>query len=70
MRASRSGPDGGAGGPFPPHTRAQMARAVAGVLYLGYMLLVSLAFFLVTGAVGFLACFWFVRTIYAAIKID
>ena len=28
------------------------------------------AFFLVTGAVGFLACFWFVCTIYAAIKID
>jgi transmembrane 9 superfamily protein 2/4 len=47
-----------------------MARAVAGVLYVGYMALVSLAFFLVTGAVGFLACFWFVRTIYAAIKID
>ena len=52
------------------YSKLQMARAVAGFLYVGYMLIVSLSFFLITGSVGFLACFWFVRTIYAAIKID
>jgi len=47
-----------------------MARAVAGVVYVGYMAVVSLSFFLITGALGFLACFLFVRQIYSAIKID
>jgi hypothetical protein len=26
--------------------------------------------FFCLGTIGFLACFWFVRTIYAAVKID
>jgi transmembrane 9 superfamily protein 2/4 len=39
-------------------------------MYFGYMLLGSLAFFLSTGTIGFYACFLFVRTIYAAVKID
>jgi transmembrane 9 superfamily protein 2/4 len=45
-------------------------RGVAVALYVGYMLIVSYSFFLITGSVGFLATFWFVRTIYGAIKID
>ena len=48
----------------------QMARAVAGFLYVGYMAVVSLTFFLITGALGFLSCFVFVQQIYAVIKID
>mmetsp|Transcript_99023 Transcript_99023/g.144844 ORF Transcript_99023/g.144844 Transcript_99023/m.144844 type:complete len:666 (+) Transcript_99023:55-2052(+) len=52
------------------YTKLQMARAVAGVVYVGYMAVVSLSFFLITGALGFLACFLFVRQIYSAIKID
>jgi transmembrane 9 superfamily protein 2/4 len=51
-------------------TRLQMARAVAGVLYVGYMFIISFSLFLVTGAIGFLACLAFVRAIYSAIKID
>ena len=47
-----------------------MARAVAALLYVGYMLIISFALFLVTGAIGFLACLVFVRVIYSAIKID
>jgi len=39
-------------------------------LYFLYMALVSLAFFLITAAVGFYACFWFVTKIYGSIKVD
>ncbi|CAM9739693.1 unnamed protein product [Chrysoparadoxa australica] len=39
-------------------------------VYFGYMLLISLTFFLLTGCIGFFACFWFVRKIYSAIKVD
>lgn len=40
------------------------------MLYFGYMSLVSLTFFLLTGTIGFVACFWFVRTIYGSIKVS
>ena len=52
------------------YSRLQMARAVAGALYVGYMLIICLSLFLVTGSIGFLACLTFVRVIYSAIKID
>ncbi|EKX53685.1 hypothetical protein GUITHDRAFT_156950 [Guillardia theta CCMP2712] len=52
------------------YTKLQMARAVAGLLYVGYMLIVSVSFFLITGSFGFIACFIFVRHIYSSIKID
>jgi transmembrane 9 superfamily member 2/4 len=39
-------------------------------MYVGYMFIVSFSFFLITGSLGFLSCFVFVRIIYAAIKID
>ena len=32
--------------------------------------MLSLAIFLVTGAVGFAACLWFTKKIYASIKVD
>ena len=32
--------------------------------------MISVAFFLLTGCIGFFACFWFVRKIYSAIKVD
>lgn len=40
------------------------------VLYFAYMSMVSVTFFLLTGSIGFFACLWFVRKIYAAIKVD
>ena len=38
------------------------------LLYFGYMFMLSLCIFLVTGTVGFLSCLWFTRKIYGSIK--
>ncbi|MED6138625.1 Transmembrane 9 superfamily member 8 [Stylosanthes scabra] len=51
-------------------TKLEITKPVSGVLYFGYMLLLSYAFFVVTGTIGFYACFWFVRLIYSSVKID
>lgn len=40
------------------------------LLYLGYMLIASYAFALLTGCIGFFACFTFVRIIYGAVKVE
>ena len=40
------------------------------VLYFGYMTLIALGLFLLTGAAGFFACLWFTKKIYASIKVD
>eukprot|EP00045_Choanoeca_perplexa_P006836 m.59199 g.59199 ORF g.59199 m.59199 type:complete len:679 (-) comp13812_c0_seq1:62-2098(-) len=39
-------------------------------LYTGYSLMGSLVFFLMTGTLGFLGCYAFVRRIYSVIKVD
>jgi transmembrane 9 superfamily protein 2/4 len=41
-----------------------------GVIYFSYMFLLSLAIGVMTGTVGFYACFWFVSKIYGSIKVD
>ncbi|EER88736.1 hypothetical protein BDA96_10G273800 [Sorghum bicolor] len=51
-------------------TKLQITKAVSGVLYFGYMLIASYAFFVLTGTIGFYACFWFTRLIYSSVKID
>jgi transmembrane 9 superfamily member 2/4 len=40
------------------------------ILYVGYMFSVSTIFAIVTGTVGFLAAWFFIRKIYGSIKID
>ncbi len=40
------------------------------MLYFGYMFLICTALFLVTGSVGMLTSFWFVRKIFSSIKVD
>jgi len=40
------------------------------LLYLGYLFLLALLDFLVTGTIGFLASYWAVRRLYSAIRID
>ncbi|KAF8200786.1 hypothetical protein BJ912DRAFT_1038517 [Pholiota molesta] len=40
------------------------------VLYLGYLLLLSVLVFLVTGTIGFFASYWAVRKLYSAVRID
>ncbi|KAH0827892.1 hypothetical protein J3R83DRAFT_3521 [Lanmaoa asiatica] len=39
-------------------------------LYLGYLFLICLFDFLVTGTIGFLASYWVVRRLYSAIRVD
>ncbi|KAJ0959704.1 hypothetical protein J5N97_000631 [Dioscorea zingiberensis] len=51
-------------------SKLEITKFVSGILYFGYMLIVSYAFFVLTGTIGFYACFWFVRKIYSSVKID
>ncbi|XP_058073931.1 transmembrane 9 superfamily member 7-like isoform X2 [Magnolia sinica] len=51
-------------------TKLEITKVVSGILYFGYMLIGSYAFFVLTGTIGFYACFWFVRKIYSSLKID
>ncbi|KAI4376207.1 hypothetical protein MLD38_013994 [Melastoma candidum] len=51
-------------------TKLEITKFVSGVLYFGYMGIVSYAFFVLTGTIGFYACFWFTRLIYSSVKID
>ncbi|KAK6151576.1 hypothetical protein DH2020_014211 [Rehmannia glutinosa] len=51
-------------------TKLNITKPVSGVLYFGYMLIGSYAFFVLTGTIGFYACFWFTRLIYSSVKID
>merc|ERR1712113_803937 len=50
--------------------RLQIDKLVSTLLYFGYMLIISIIFFLLTGSIGCLASFGFVRAIYGSIKID
>jgi transmembrane 9 superfamily protein 2/4 len=51
-------------------TKLEIIKFVSGLLFFGYMLLVSFTFFVLTGTIGFVACYLFVRKIYSSIKID
>jgi len=52
------------------YTKLDIVPFVSSLLYFGYMILVSLGFFLVTGTIGFYATYVFVWKIYDAIKIE
>ncbi|PIN00246.1 Endosomal membrane protein, EMP70 [Handroanthus impetiginosus] len=51
-------------------TKLEISKPVSGALYFGYMLIASYAFFVLTGTIGFFACFLFTRLIYSSVKID
>lgn len=51
-------------------TKLNITKGVSGILYFGYMLIASYCFFVLTGTIGFYACFWFTRVIYSSVKID
>lgn len=51
-------------------TKLNITDAASTFLYFGYTLLMVFLFFLLTGTVGFFACFWFVRKIYGVVKVD
>eukprot|EP01062_Namystynia_karyoxenos_P002644 TRINITY_DN10935_c0_g3_i1.p1 TRINITY_DN10935_c0_g3~~TRINITY_DN10935_c0_g3_i1.p1 ORF type:complete len:625 (+),score=269.33 TRINITY_DN10935_c0_g3_i1:94-1968(+) len=48
----------------------KMKKFVPILLFFGYMGVISYIFFVLTGTIGFFACFWFVRKIYGSIKVD
>jgi len=52
------------------YTRLNIEKLVSTLLYFGYMFMLSIIFFLLTGAVGASAGFLFVKAIYGSIKID
>jgi transmembrane 9 superfamily protein 2/4 len=51
-------------------TEMDMHGVAPMMLYTGYMSIISLTFFIVTGTIGFIACFWFNCIIYGSIKVD
>lgn len=51
-------------------SRLEMVGFLPVVVYLTYMGMISICFGIYCGAVGFLSSFWFVRTIYGAVKVD
>jgi transmembrane 9 superfamily protein 2/4 len=51
-------------------TKLEIIKFIPGLLFFGYMFLVSFAFFVLTGTIGFFACYLFVWKIYSSIKVD
>ncbi|KAG8182614.1 hypothetical protein JTE90_021750 [Oedothorax gibbosus] len=51
-------------------TKLNISGTTSTILYFGYTLIMVVLFFLLTGTVGFFACFWFVRKIYGVVKVD
>ncbi|XP_014485207.1 PREDICTED: transmembrane 9 superfamily member 2 isoform X1 [Dinoponera quadriceps] len=51
-------------------TKLDIVGATSTFLYFGYTFIMVYLFFLLTGSIGFFACFWFVRKIYSVVKVD
>ncbi|EHA51517.1 hypothetical protein MCOR27_000388 [Pyricularia oryzae] len=51
-------------------SQLSLASLAGSVIYLGYSILLSFLFFVLTGTIGFFASWWFTRKIYSSIKID
>merc|ERR1712099_64204 len=51
-------------------SRLQIEKLVSTMLYFGYMFIMSIVFFLLTGSIGTIASFYFVKVIYSSIKVD
>lgn len=51
-------------------TKLDITDFVSGLLFFGYMFLVSFTFFILTGTIGHVACYYFVRKIYSSVKIE
>mmetsp|Transcript_56227 Transcript_56227/g.133530 ORF Transcript_56227/g.133530 Transcript_56227/m.133530 type:complete len:92 (-) Transcript_56227:129-404(-) len=49
---------------------AKSASMISGLIFFGYMFVFSYAFMVITGFVGFISTFFFIRTIYGSIKVD
>ena len=51
-------------------SKLQITEAVPTLLYFGYTAIMVLTFWLLTSTIGFFSSYFFIRKIYAAIKID
>lgn len=51
-------------------TKLSIEDAASTFLYFGYTAIMVFLFFLLTGTIGFMACFWFIRKIYSVVKVD
>jgi len=51
-------------------TKLVIPKFVSALLYFGYTFIMSFAFFVLTGTIGYYACLFFVRKIYSQIKVD
>jgi transmembrane 9 superfamily member 2/4 len=51
-------------------SRLESNMFVTYLLYFGYMFVISLGVFLVTGTIGFFSCMYFNYQIYGSIKVD
>jgi len=51
-------------------TKLQIDKVVSTMLYFGYMFMMSVVFTLVTGSIGIISTFFFIRAIYGSIKVD
>lgn len=51
-------------------TKLDVVQFLPALVYFCYMFLMCLAFFLVSGTAGHTACYYFVRAIYGALKVD
>ncbi|KAK6527786.1 hypothetical protein TWF694_004766 [Orbilia ellipsospora] len=51
-------------------SKLSLGGLASNVLYLGYSLLIGFLFFILTGTIGFFSSWYFVKKIYASIKID
>ncbi|KAI8799276.1 hypothetical protein BJ742DRAFT_846841 [Cladochytrium replicatum] len=51
-------------------TKLSIDNVPSAFLYFGWTFAMSLMFFVLTGTIGFAACYFFIRKIYASIKID
>ncbi|KAF7997991.1 hypothetical protein HCN44_009389 [Aphidius gifuensis] len=50
-------------------TKLEIEDTASTILYFGYTLILVFLFFLLTGSIGFFACFWFIRKIHNVIKL-
>ncbi|KAL3281178.1 hypothetical protein HHI36_004396 [Cryptolaemus montrouzieri] len=51
-------------------SKLQIEDLASMFLYFGYTLIMVFLFNLLTGTIGFFACFWFIRKIYSVVKVD
>ena len=52
------------------YTKLEITKPVSAVIYFCNMWVGAVMFFLLTGTIGFYACYWFVFKIFSSIKVD